>query len=221
MHRGHIMPTIARLLIAGAVALLTTAPAAAIDKKIGYHMVEGRISVPPRGFKQFCITEKDHCEIYRRAKISETIDLNALRYQELVKVNSSVNAEIQPIPENFFFASKDNWKLPLSSGDCEDFVLLKQARLIEMGWPASALLITVVDMQDGTRHAVLTVRTDSGDLILDNVTDKVLDWQNVNYRWIKRQSARKMMRWVKIKKGEVPLNLSAETRSRIIQGQII
>ena len=203
------------------VGLLATAPAAAIDKKVGHNMVEGRISIPPFGFKRFCKTEEDHCEIFRKANGGQHVEMNALRYNELTNVNSTVNAEILPIPEVGQSSSNDNWKLPTSSGDCEDFVLLKQARLIDMGWPESALLITVVDMQDGTRHAVLTVSTDSGDLILDNVTDKIFDWQNVNYHWIKRQSARNMMRWVEIKQDQAILSLSVNARASLLHGLII
>jgi len=215
------MQVFSKYFIVLAAGLLATAPAAAIDKKKNAPMAEGRISVAPYGFKKFCKTEKNHCEIYRNAKSSKTVELTASRYQELAKVNKSVNVEIYPIPELFIFASNDTWKLPTKSGDCEDFVLLKQARLIEMGWPASALLITEVDLQDGTRHAVLTVRTDSGDLILDNLTDKILDWQSVNYRWIKRQSARKMMRWVEIKQGAAPSYLSANAHADILRGLMI
>ena len=34
------------------------------------------------------------------------------------------------------------------------------------------------------------VRTDAGDLILDNKVDAVLPWQDVKYEFIKRESSR-------------------------------
>lgn len=220
-HQRHKMLGKISLFSALTIGLLAATPGAAFDRGLAKKMVEGRISITPFGFKKFCETERRHCDIFRNASGSELVRMNALRYDELSKVNASVNAEIYPVPEIGLFSSDDDWKLPTNSGDCEDFVLLKQARLIEMGWPESALLITVVDMKDGTRHAVLTVRTDSGDLILDNLTNRVLDWQKVDYRWIKRQSARNMMRWVEIKEGETKLSLSINTRSTLMQGLII
>jgi len=76
---------------------------------------------------------------------------------------------------------------------------LKQSRLIQKGWPESALLIAVVDTAEGQRHAVLLVRTNFGDLVLDSLTDKIYHWRKTDFKWIKRQSTRNMMRWVEIK----------------------
>ena len=52
----------------------------------------------------------------------------------------------------------------------------------------SDLLITVVRKPDGEGHAVLTVRTDKGDYVLDNLTDTVKPWEETGYRYLKRQS---------------------------------
>src|SRR5829696_408162 len=75
-------------------------------------------------------------------------------------------------------------------GDCEDYQLLKRKLLVEAGLPCRAMRMTVVidDIDEG--HAVLTVRTDAGDLILDNKVDAVLPWQEVKYEFIKRESSR-------------------------------
>ena len=45
-------------------------------------------------------------------------------------------------------------------------MLEKQRVLQKRGWPKSALLITVVKDTNNAGHAVLTVRTDQGDIIL-------------------------------------------------------
>jgi predicted transglutaminase-like cysteine proteinase len=47
-------------------------------------------------------------------------------------------------------------------------VLLKRKMLIDAGWPREALLITVVRDKKGEGHAVLTVKTDKGEFVLDN-----------------------------------------------------
>jgi predicted transglutaminase-like cysteine proteinase len=62
----------------------------------------------------------------------------------------------------------------------------------------SALLITTVEEQGANkrRHAVLTVRTDRGELILDNQTPEVLFWYETNYRFLTRQTATDPNVWV-------------------------
>lgn len=166
-------------------------------------MEEGRHSFTPFGFKKFCTDEQRYCSMYRQSRKSNPprMVLTNEREAELFEVNRSVNRRIAPMPETSFFTGslRDNWKIPTTSGDCEDYVLLKQAELIERGWSKNALLVTIADNAKGYRHAVLTVRTDAGDFILDNENNEVKDWREVNFRWIKRQSARNMMRWVEIK----------------------
>jgi len=45
----------------------------------------------------------------------------------------------------------------------------------------------VVIDEIGEGHAVLMVRTDRGDLILDNKTNAVLPWQRTGYSFVKRE----------------------------------
>ena len=90
----------------------------------------------------------------------------------------------------------EKWEYPVSRGDCEDYVLLKRKTLLDAGWPQSALLITVVLDTHGDGHAVLSVVTDRGDYVLDNLTDKVLPWQETGYRYVKRQSQYDEQKWV-------------------------
>jgi predicted transglutaminase-like cysteine proteinase len=58
---------------------------------------------------------------------------------------------------------------------------------------------------DGEGHAVLTVRTDKGDFILDNLTDKVRQWDQTGYRFLKRQAEDHTGRWVTVREGQAPL----------------
>ena len=48
--------------------------------------------------------------------------------------------------------------------------------------------MTVVLDEIGDGHAVLTVRTDRGDLILDNKTYAVKRWDETGYSFIKREA---------------------------------
>ena len=51
-------------------------------------------------------------------------------------------------------------------------MLLKRRMLMQAGWPRQALLITVVRDKKGEGHAVLTVKTDKGEFILDNQNER-------------------------------------------------
>ena len=90
---------------------------------------------------------------------------------------------------------------PDSAADCEDYVLIKRKRLMEAGIAPSNLLITVVLQPNGEGHAVLTVRTDRGDFVLDNMRNKVLLWSQTEYRYLKRQSSVNAGKWVKLQDG--------------------
>jgi predicted transglutaminase-like cysteine proteinase len=86
-----------------------------------------------------------------------------------------------------------------------DYVLQKRRILSEEGVALSNLLITVVRKPDGEGHAVLTVRTDEGDFVLDNLRKAVLPWDETGYRYLKRQASDHTGRWVSILDGDEPL----------------
>ena len=90
----------------------------------------------------------------------------------------------------------------MARGDCEDYVLEKRRDLARLGLSLSNLLITVVRKPDGEGHAVLTVRTDKGDYILDNLTDAVRLWDQTGYRFLKRQASNHTGRWVTIREAQ-------------------
>jgi predicted transglutaminase-like cysteine proteinase len=93
----------------------------------------------------------------------------------------------------------EKWSYPDDGyGDCEDYVLLKRRLLMQAGWPREALLITVVRDKRGDGHAVLTVRTNKGEFVLDNQNEKVLLWSDTGYRFVKRQSQESPNIWVSL-----------------------
>ena len=81
-------------------------------------------------------------------------------------------------------------------GDCEDYALMKRKILIDRGFPRQALLITVVRDEQNEGHAILTVKTNSGEYILDNLNDDVKAVSRVPYRLVKRQSQEDPNVWV-------------------------
>ena len=50
----------------------------------------------------------------------------------------------------------------------------------------------------GDGHAVLTVKTDKGEFVLDNQNDQILLWSDTGYRFVKRQSQTDQNVWVSL-----------------------
>jgi len=160
------------------------------------HMVLAGKTLQPIGHHEYCRQYRADCSIWSRS--SEAVELTRERWQELVQVNVTTNREITPLTDLEGYAVEEHWTYPVSFGDCEDYVLLKRKRLMEMGWPASALLITVVRRNNGEGHAVLTVRTKRADYVLDNLDSKIVQWNQSSHKFIKRQSHRYSGRWISI-----------------------
>ena len=107
----------------------------------------------------------------------------------MLRVNRWVNETVKPMTDMDHWGVIEKWSLPTDGyGDCEDYVLLKRKMLIDAGWPREALLITVVRDKKGEGHAVLTVKTDKGEFVLDNQNENVVAWTETGYRFVKRQS---------------------------------
>ena len=132
----------------------------------------------------------------REAKLLAS--LNHPRIAELERINDHVNDAVSPVTDLDLYGKVEVWTYPSGKGDCEDYVLLKRRMLIERGWPDSTLLITVVRDENNEGHAVLTVRTDRGDLVLDNKRRQVTRWNETPYTFIKRQSERDPLVWTSL-----------------------
>jgi hypothetical protein len=61
-----------------------------------------------------------------------------------------------------------------------------------------AFLIAVGRDREGEGHAVLTVKTDRGEFVLDNQAEEILPWFETGYRFVKRQSQRDPNVWVSL-----------------------
>ncbi|MBC2884023.1 transglutaminase-like cysteine peptidase [Ochrobactrum sp. CM-21-5] len=165
-------------------------------------MQTGKLTSQPIGHYEFCKREAKECGIVSRD--ARPVQLNHSNWQNIVEINLSVNERIKPMTDMEIYGVEEYWAYPASVGDCEDYVLLKQRELAQAGIPLSDLLITVVRKPDGEGHAVLTVRTDRGDFVLDNLTDEVMRWNETDYTYLKRQATNNTGRWVTI---EAPDNL--------------
>jgi predicted transglutaminase-like cysteine proteinase len=148
----------------------------------------------PIGYLGFCREHAPDCAPDHKQPVQ--IVLTKQSFDELVQVDQSINHRIKPATDMDVYGVAEKWEYPVDRGDCEDYVLLKRKTLLDAGWPQSALLITVVLDTHGDGHAVLSVVTDRGDYVLDNLTDNVLPWQQTGYRYVKRQSQYDEQKWV-------------------------
>jgi predicted transglutaminase-like cysteine proteinase len=142
---------------------------------------------PLQGWSQFCENYRSECTV--NVAEPDTIDLTAQAWKTIVSVNQRVNSSIKAVTDADHWGVVDVWGFPEDGrGDCEDFQLLKRKLLAEAGLPRRAMRMTVVIDELGEGHAVLMVRTNRGDFVLDNKTSSVLPWHRTGYVYIKRES---------------------------------
>lgn len=156
-------------------------------------MVTAGYAFAPPAARSFCARQPRFCTPGGHVK---QVQLTDRRMAELQAVNSSVNARIRERNDSSAGLG-DDWRVATKDGDCEDIAILKKSELMKRGWPRSALLLTVVTL-GGSGHTVLTVRTDKGDLILDNRTGAIRNWSRTSYHYFARQSQSESGRWVRI-----------------------
>jgi predicted transglutaminase-like cysteine proteinase len=182
-----------------AVAGETTASlggSSAIDERSVYAVV-GEPTRPPIGWVEFCIEYKPECST--QPSSPRDVVLTQKAWADIIKVNAWVNQAIKPVTDLEHWGVIERWNYPDDGyGDCEDYVLLKRRMLMQAGWPREALLVTVVRDKKGDGHAVLTVKTDHGEYILDNQEPQVLPWNKTGYRFVKRQSQSDPNLWVSL-----------------------
>jgi predicted transglutaminase-like cysteine proteinase len=179
-----------------AVLVGLSASARAADERILYASL-GDTTRAPIGWVEFCAESPGEC----RTNASEPRDIvmTQAAWRDLLRVNRWVNETVKPMTDMEHWGVIEKWSIPTDGyGDCEDYVLMKRKLLIDAGWPREALLITVVRDKQGEGHAVLTVKTDKGEFILDNQNENVVAWTETGYRFVKRQSQRDQNVWVSL-----------------------
>lgn len=196
----RITGTLAAVMIAAALATAPTGAAGStggLDKTAAGKFTAGQgTTLPPVGFVKFCARNPAECRDtetgMRKAPMSGD------RWRVVSQLNSYVNSKVSPVSDAELYGQDEYWTFPGEAGDCEDYVLMKKRYLEELGFARSALLITVVldEMHEG--HAVLTLRTDEGDFILDNRRNEIRRWSDLDYVFLKRQSEFHPHEWVSL-----------------------
>jgi len=151
----------------------------------------------PIGWTEFCAAQPAECATV--PTMPRDVELSAKAMRDLQRVNKWVNENIKPMTDLEHWGVIERWSYPDDGyGDCEDYVLLKRRLLLGAGWPREALLITVVRDKKDEGHAVLTVKTDRGEFVLDNQAEEILPWWETGYRFVKRQSQHDPNVWVSL-----------------------
>lgn len=183
---------ITMLAVAVAFGFTGTSEANANQGTSNHMVVTGR-TTQPIGHYEYCKVFGEDCAI--RSRDSKPVQLTRALWKQMVDVNDRANRGVRPATDLELYNVEELWTYPDRYGDCEDYVLLKRHMLMQLGWPASSLLITVVRQTNGDGHAVLTVRTDKADYVLDNLESAVKPWSETDYQYLKRQAARDSGAW--------------------------
>ncbi len=201
-----------RLFSAVVVSVVVMAsPASAANSNSGtesfeYFAPASHPTTVPIGWKLFCNERPRECAPVDAT--TTTVKLTPANWAQLVQINDLANVNIEGVTDNDHYdIYRKNipnwWTFPDDGkGNCNDYVMLKKKLLVEAGWPKSALLLTVVLDHERLGHLVLTVRTDRGDLILDNMNARILRWSETGYVFIKRQSPSNPSTWLAIEPQE-------------------
>jgi predicted transglutaminase-like cysteine proteinase len=150
--------------------------------------------------------------------------IDQAHWAQLEQVQAQVERKVHYVTDMERFGVPDWWEPAGDKGDCEDIVLAKRQRLMDMGWPAEALRIAVVIDGHGALHAVLTVDVESqqgkpATYVLDSHFEHVEPWQYLSdygYTWLER-SKPGSNQWARLDNGgSVPAQQMAILASAIL-----
>lgn len=180
--------------LAVAMALFAALTASAHAGKA--FMPTGTVTTQPVGHYEFCKRVPEECR--QKTRQLMPVELTPDLWAKIIEINNAVNMAVMPRTDMEQWGIEEYWSYPDVYGDCEDYVLEKKRLLMQAGVPAGNLLMTVVRQPNGDGHAVLTINTNAGDYVLDNMELRVLPWTETRYQYLKRQSSRNSGQWVSI-----------------------
>jgi predicted transglutaminase-like cysteine proteinase len=190
----------AQLLLRSDLRNGTTAGPASVPDVLQQGIQFIRFDVPtlaPMAFTQFCLKYASDCKPQRLLFRGDRLELNKMRWSELENINRTVNSSIHPVRNEDGLAG-EKWLLGPVRGDCNDYAVTKRHQLITRGWSARTVLLSEVVTVSGEHHLVTIVRTNGGDLVLDNLTDRIMPWSRTPYRWVRIQTPKNPNYWASI-----------------------
>jgi predicted transglutaminase-like cysteine proteinase len=150
----------------------------------------------------------------------QKIVLDDVQWKTIQQVNSAVNDGMIYAFDKDNYGKRDKFAHGYKKGDCEDFALTKYWELRKRGVPAEAMMIGFVDddlsPKSKDSHAYLVIRTDQGDLVLNNDQGKneIKHWYQVRDGIASLQSPESTVAYTH-SKPEIP----EELRKQVLQAE--
>jgi predicted transglutaminase-like cysteine proteinase len=173
------------------------APPIANDIPAPEQIVEQGPILSPFQHVRFCQRYPIDCRPGLQA--NALVELDGKTIGLLYRINREVNAAIVPTRKDVVHDISAAWVVAPHSGDCNDYAVTKQHKLLEYKLPASAVRLSEVKTSDWEGHLVLVVTTTKGELVLDNLTDEIRSMKETDYRWLKIQSKTDPHYWVELR----------------------
>jgi predicted transglutaminase-like cysteine proteinase len=202
-------PSLSALALA-VLAFLLAAPASRAGEAAAWGRIDdlatGEAVPGPAGWLHYCMAARGACGApVRPAEVAATPEALALIERVQAAVNGRLTARAEP-------PGRDLWQVGPASGDCEDYALTKQALLRAAGLPPGAVRLATAMLPDGEYHAVLTVATTRGTVVLDNLRAGAAPLDAVPYRWLRLEDPAGGLRWKELR-GE-PVMAAAQPAPR-------
>jgi len=154
-------------------------------------MRTGSNALAPFRFIQFCIRKPARCTPTSEIKL---VGFDIHR-DELEQINNQVNRAIsrEIATERQSTTFWHDQEKP--GGHCHHYALAKRSRLLDRGYPSSALLLAIAITPKDEHHLVLIVVTDQGEFVLDNLLTSIVRWDKLPYRWLERSTPKNPQYW--------------------------
>ena len=186
----------------GNVVVLPTGFSSATPSFIGQSVrfiASRNATPPPAGARNLCASHPWAC-----ATSGNRAPLTLEQLQTVSATNRRINRTVRQISDRAQYGVEDRWALPtVRGGDCEDFARLKKLELMRAGIAPERLLIATVLDRRLRAHAVLVLRADFGDFVLDNLTAEIKPWQATGYTFLKIQNPQAKQGWVGVLTGGI------------------
>lgn len=152
------------------------------------YMNVGQQTIAPFAHVRFCLASPGEC---REASGPSMVELTPSKMETLNRINRRINNSIEPyMPDG-----PETWVINPARGNCHDYAVSKRHELIRAGWPSASLRLAVAYTRGGIGHLVVIVRTTQGDLVLDNLTDRIVAWNKSGLRFVSVEAGDKPRVW--------------------------
>ncbi|HEX6013653.1 MAG TPA: transglutaminase-like cysteine peptidase [Geminicoccaceae bacterium] len=169
-------------------------------------LATGNAVAGPAGWLNYCMAARGTCGApVPSTEVAPTPETLAVVERVQAEVNGRLTARAEP-------PGRDLWQVAPASGDCEDYALTKQVLLRAAGLPPGVVRLATVTLPNGEYHAVLTVATTRGTLVLDNLRAGAVPLDAVPYRWLRLEDPAGGLRWKELR--SEPVVAAAQPASR-------